>query len=315
MRIKIFLIAIISIYIKAFSQSNNEFKDAFIEAQSYFAYEEYEEALPIYTKLLREYPYNNNLRYLIGRCLLHDTYKASQATKYLEEAVKHINPKYKEGSLKETMAPLDALFYLEAYHKNNMLEKAIELYKKFLAEIDEELYDKSLVEKRIQSCYFAIDCMKKPININPVNLGENINSNFEEYNPVISGDGKTLAFTRKLQFYDGIFISYKTDSAWTNAINIIPELGVDGNVSTSSLNYYGNVLYLYNLDDYDGNIYISVKQNNSWSKIIKLNEHINTKYWESNAYESPDGNTLYFSSNRPGVRKTRFIYVIQGFRI
>ncbi|NJM15669.1 MAG: hypothetical protein HC896_10140 [Bacteroidales bacterium] len=34
--------------------------------------------------------------------------------------------------------------------------------------------------------------------------------------------------------------------------------------------------------------------------LVKLNENINTKYWESYASVSDDGKTLYFTSNRPG---------------
>jgi len=300
MRPILITICFFSLFCSSFSQINNEFKDAFIEAESYFLYEEYEEALPIYTKLLRNNPYNIKLKYLIGRCLLNDPYRTDKAITYLEQAVKNINPKYKDN-YQETLAPFDALFYLaEAYQKNNRLNEAMDQYEKFLVVMDEEIYDKQIVLKRIESCKYAKKIMENPIDISPQILNHNINSNFEEFNPVISGDGKTLAFTRKLKFYDGIFVSYKTEDGWTNPENIMSQLKVDGGVSTSSLSFNGKTLYLYNIDGYDGNIYISVKESNQWSGIYKLNDNINTKYWESSAFESPDGKTLYFSSNRPG---------------
>jgi tetratricopeptide (TPR) repeat protein len=298
----LYLVAFIHISAQTYGQVNNSFKDSFIEAQSYFLFEEYEEALPILTKLSRANPYNYNLKYLIGRCLLNNPYRTDKAIEYLEEAAQHINPRYKTESYKETMAPLESLFYLaEAYQKNNMLHKAIEKYNEFLEKINEEEYDKSLVEKSIASCKYALEAMKEPVNFVPKNLGATINSDFEEFNVVVSGDGKTLAFTRKLQFYDAIMVSYKNqDGSWTAPENIIPQLGVDGNVSTSSLNYAGNTLYLYNIDGYDGNMYVSYKKNDGWGRIQKLNDNVNTRYWESNAFETPDGKTLYFASNRPG---------------
>ena len=301
MKIRILVLYVFIFGIKSFSQSEAEFKDSFLEAYSYFHFEEYSEALPIFLKLSRENPYNDNLNYLIGRCYLHNDYRVKLSITYLEKAIKNINSKYKPESFKETQAPVDAVFYLgEAYHKNNFFDKAIEQYEKFLVLMDENIYDAGLVKMRIESCEYAKIKIKSPVNIDFKNEGEIVNSRFEEYAPVISGDGKTLAFTRKLQFYEAIFVSYLKDGKWTEPLNIIPDLGVDGNIVTTSLNYNGTALYIYNRDEYDGNIYVSYKKQNTWGKLKKLNEHINTKYWEVNASESPDGSMLYFSSNRPG---------------
>ena len=60
-------------------------------------------------------------------------------------------------------------------------------------------------------------------------------------------------------------------------------------------------LYLYSSADYDGIIYTSRFENGILVTIVKLNENINTKYWESHATISHDNKKLYFTSNRKGT--------------
>jgi hypothetical protein len=57
-------------------------------------------------------------------------------------------------------------------------------------------------------------------------------------------------------------------------------------------------MFVYRLDGFDGNLYVSKREGDDWSKLVKLNDNINTKYWESHASLSKDGKTLYFTSNR-----------------
>jgi len=59
-------------------------------------------------------------------------------------------------------------------------------------------------------------------------------------------------------------------------------------------------MYLYKNDEYDGNIYISRYVDSLWTRVVRLNDNINTKYWESHASVTRDGNILYFTSNRKG---------------
>jgi outer membrane protein OmpA-like peptidoglycan-associated protein len=60
----------------------------------------------------------------------------------------------------------------------------------------------------------------------------------------------------------------------------------------------------------DGNIYSTTLNGEKWSKPVKLNEHVNSKYWEPSACFSADGNTIYFTSNRPGGYGGRDLYSV-----
>lgn len=300
----IFVISLVLLvfFIVAQEKENQNPKEIFLEAESYLLYEEYGEALPLYLKLSKADPENDNLNFKVGLCYLSVPYEKDRAIIYLEKAVKNINPNYKPNNFKERQAPLDALFYLgNAYRINNQLEKALETYYQFKKEIDPEIYDEVIVDEQIATIGRAKRYLSKPIKFEPKNVGEPINSKFAETNAVVSADEKTLIYNVKLQFYDALFFSVKNENnQWSGPINIIPELGVDGDVYATSLSANGKELYLYRSDNFDGNLYVSRYTNNRWSPIKKLNENINTKFWESHACISADGKTLYFTSNRKG---------------
>lgn len=285
----------------AISQDEENLKDVFVEAESYFLFEEYKDALPLYQRLLHADPENFNLSFKIGICYLNDAYQVSKSISYLEKASKGISADSKTTNFKETKAPPEALYYLgNAYHANNRLNEAIDVYERFKKVLDPLVYDIALVDQQIGSCRIAAAQQKSPMYFISTNLGGAINEHFEEINPVISGDESTLAFTRKLQFYDAVFITKNVNGKWSEPVNLTPDFQADGNSYTTGLSYDGNEIYVYRSDNFDGNLYVSHYRGGKWSKLEKLNGNINTKYWESHASLSKDGKTLYFTSNREG---------------
>jgi hypothetical protein len=299
------LICIVNILVitspRIFSQGEEKLKSVFVEAESYFLFEEYKDALPLYQRILQSDPENFNINYKVGICYLNDIYQVQKSLPYLEKAVKGISPSSKTNSFREKQAPQEAFFYLgNAYRTNNRLEDAIEAYKQFKLLLDPLVYDVELVDAQIEACHVAADEESQPMYFISASLGEKINDRFEDYNPVVSGDESILIFTRKLQFYDAVFCARKENGRWTDPMNLTPFFGVDGNTTTTGLSYSGDELLVYRSDNFDGNLYVSKYKNNKWSKLEKLNGNINTKYWESHASLSKDGKTLYFTSNRAG---------------
>ena len=285
-----------------FSQKEFDAKEFFIEAESYFLFEEYGDALPLYQRILRVEPENYNVMYKIGVCYLNDPYQKNRSVKFLLDASEHISPKFKNNNFKEKNAPVDVLYYLGmAYRVNNSLNKAIESYNKFKNTVDPEVYNLDVVNAELASCESAKRAMRRPVFSKFANMGEGVNSRFAEVNPVFSGDGKTIVFTRKMQFYDAVFIStIKSDGTWSAPYNLTPEFGLDGNSYSTGVSFNGDEVYVYRSDNFDGNIYSSKKTDGKWSTLVKLNDNINTKYWESHASISADGQHLYFTSNRKG---------------
>lgn len=292
------------------AQSKASPKEMFQEAESYFLYEEYLEALPLYQKLLDDYPQNDNINYRIGMCYLYIPYDRTKAITFLEKACLNINSKYKGSNFRETAAPPDALYYLgDAYRINNYLDKAVAAYNKFKSSCDPAQYDLKMVDDQIRACENARKLEKSPVTVTTTNLGELVNTHFTESNAVVSGDEATLVYTEQLQFYPAVFYSRKVNGAWEAPSNINPDLGVDDDCFPVGLSFDGNEMILYRTNDFLGDLYVSRFSNGKWSKVKRLNGNINTKYWESHACLSKDGTKLYFTSNRKDSYGGLDIYV------
>ena len=300
-RYSVLLFALFMLCQYGFTQPEGNFREMFLYAESEFLFEEYAEALPNYLRLNDQYPENDNINYKIGVCYLNDPYEKNKAIEFLEKAVQNINPKFKENNFKETGAPLEAYFYLgNAYRINDQIDKAIETYTYFKNQADPELYDLDLVNEQISACENAIDLKTRPIDIEIENLGDRINTRFSDVQPVVSGDESRLVFVQKQAFFDAIAYSEKIDGEWSFPRILMEELQVDEDVYPTSLSYDGNTLFIYRNDNFTGNLYTSKYSNGRWSPLTKLNENINTKYWESHASLNAPGDTLYFTSNRKG---------------
>jgi tetratricopeptide (TPR) repeat protein len=289
----------------SFSQAKLEIKTKFFQAENFVLYEEYKEALPLYMELLKFDPANANLKYRIGQCLINMPGRKKEAVGFLEDAVKNINLKYKEGRFKENKSPYDAYYYLaNAYRINNQLPKALETYEIFKKNMDPAVYDTAVVNLQILSCRNAMELMKVPLYIKKVNLGSVINSKYSDVNPVVSADETVMVYITEGLLQDALNFTKKVNGKWQTPRNIIPDLGLgfeEKNFPTS-LSDDGRELYIYRQGaDYDGNIYVTKRdKNDKWSNLVKLNDNINTKYWESHATISHDGKKLYFTSNRKG---------------
>jgi tetratricopeptide (TPR) repeat protein len=296
-----FLSIMVAVSPGIFSQGDENVKSMFVEAESYFLFEEYRDALPLYQRMLQSDPENFNLNYKIGICYLNDIYQVQKSLSYLETAVRGISPESKTNSFKEKKAPPEAFYYLgNAYRANNRLDDAVRAFEQFKLVLDPLVYDVELVDLQIEACKVAATQMTEPMYFISANQGEIINERFEESNPVVSGDESVLVFTRKLRFYDAVFCSRKQNGKWGPPENLTEAFGVDGNTYSTGISYKGDEIFVYRSDNFDGNLYVSQYKNNKWSKLEKLNANINTKYWESHASLSRDGKTLYFTSNRAG---------------
>jgi len=312
--------------------SQFKYKTVFFEAEQLLANENYIEAIDLYKKLLVGNEDNANLNFKIGFCYLNDKFDKTKSLKYLEKSIKNVSEDYKYENDKEKKAPIDAYYYLgEALHYNYNFEQAIFNYNKFktyLTKQDKELIKK--VDKRIDECNIGLKLIEYPVKMAIQNLGENINSKYDEHSPVISADESVLLFTSKRkikgntqehvdgQYYENVYESKNTNGDWDNAKKVkqqkakvakiianwsvgMPVFSIENqNLATISLSVDGQTLFLYSDKNNNGNIYESKLENEKWTDPEPLPSVINTKYKESHASISPEQDILYFTSDRPG---------------
>ncbi len=288
---------------EALSQDKKLFKKTFLEAEYSFMTDEYQEALHLYRELLKTDPDNANLHFLAGACYLSIYGEKKKAIPYLEKAVQDMSIGYREGSYKERSAPREALFALaRAYHINEEFDRAIEEYEKYRGIMIKRYFaDIEYVNSQIKSCELAKSMILRPVDIQYLRLSEEVNRFPANYNPVASSDDSTLIYMTGPPFNTAIMMTRKIPAGeWTEPRVINEEIGSDGNCYPTSLSMNGKELYLVKKGPYESNIYISYRKGERWTKMISLNKHINSDYFETHACISHNGKFLYFTSDRSG---------------
>lgn len=254
------------------------------------------------------------INYKVGRSYLLINGQKAKAVPYLEKAVSNANSKSKDN-YKESVAPLDAYYYLgRAYHLNSEFDKAIGAYRKYM-EVDKTIdkLKEEDVEWMIQTCLNGKLLKESPIIATTENLGETINSIYDEYSAVVDATESMLIFTSRRptctggqldaddKYFEDIFVSQKEDDGtWGKPVGIGSRINTEGHDASIGLSADGQELYIYRDDFGDGNIYVCHMDNGSWSEPMLLDKNINSPFRETHATVSADGQTLYFTSDRSG---------------
>lgn len=272
-------------------------------ADVYFYYDEdYEKAAEIYETLYKAYPENENFAAKLGICCLNIDGRHGEALNLLKHASSNIVGKDRDYVEHGEQAPLDAWLYLAiAYHKNDHLEEAITRFNDAKEKYSKtDIFREDYIDNQIRDCMYALEMKKKPLTI----ISELFTPWLEDYpgacNPVISKNDSVFIFTQNNEGITRIFCSYKNNDSWGTPVDITQQLGGYDRFYSNSITGDGRLLVLYMDDGGDGNLYFSERDGNKWSKIRNPGRNINSIYWESHGFITPDGNTLYFSSNRSG---------------
>ena len=170
-------------------------------------------------------------------------------------------------------------------------------------------------EKGIQNCDYALEMMARPVSFEPVNLGDSINSQYDDYMNVITPDETTIYLTRKRPVGDGdreqrtvyqedFFLSRRRDSIWSAAIILGPPVNTSSNEGALTVSPDENFLFFAACDREDGygscDLYWAKRSGDQWSIPQNLGPVVNSPQWDSQPSFSSDGKTLYFASKRPG---------------
>jgi len=214
--------------------------------------------------------------------------------------------------------PDPMLYYIAANEgaKCGQYEDALRNYEIFMrkgVQYTEVLAD---AQKGIANCKFGIEAMANPVKFNPVNLGKNINSDWDEYLASITADDSILIYTVKrpkdqntvcafcLNEEDLYYSEKNGKGAWGMRAPIGAPVKSGYNEGAQSVSPDGNYL-LYTMCDADFgmgscDLYWSRKIGSKWSRPRNFGAPVNSSAWESQPSMASDGKTIYFVSSRPG---------------
>ncbi len=155
---------------------------------------------------------------------------------------------------------------------------------------------------------FRPQALANPVPFEPINLGENINSNHRDYFPSLTLKND-LVYTVQIgegqRGQEDLYISKKVDDKWQKS-KPIETVNTSDNEGAQSISADGNLL-VFTVCNQAGDLgscdlYYSRRINNRWTKPLNMGPPINTPNWESQPSIAPNSDGLYFV--RGGARGT-----------
>jgi len=208
------------------------------------------------------------------------------------------------------------LYYLlgKAYFRSGKYQNASDAYKNYLQRVNDSAPFVANARQSMIRCQGAVSLLKHPVLFESVNLGDNINSEDDEYWPSITVDGKTLIFTRlvgsksistlgRSLAQEDFYTSNLVDDVWQFSTPLT-SINSTYNEGAQTISTDGKLLFFTACTRNDGrgscDIYFSRNKGGDWSVPQNAGEPVNSPSWESQPSISANGESLYFVSNRKG---------------
>ncbi|MBC6609522.1 OmpA family protein [Hymenobacter sp. BT507] len=291
-------------------------------ANKFFEQENYRASIPYYEQVLAQDP--NNALALFRAGIAYMSFDKEKASDYI----------YKAQKLKPRVSR-DVEYWLgRVDHLNYNFDEAIAHFQAYNTTLKAKDTRKKELAQLIQHSKNAKVQFNTPKDIFVKNLGPTINTQWSEHSPVISQDDQVLLFTsrsdnmnetpvvteknkskvkdKKLaadgQYYENIYEAKRiNDEEWEKPRSLSTVLNGKGHDASIQVFDNDTKLLMYRNDE-DGDIFYSEKVGSDWTEAKKLNGNINSKSYESDAYITPDGQTIYFSTSKYSEDGTLDIY-------
>ncbi|WP_276498100.1 OmpA family protein [Pontibacter litorisediminis] len=282
-------------------------------ANKFFKQENYRAALPYYDQVLTADPNNAKALYFAGISYL--TFDKEKSADYLYRAAE-LNPKV-DKELEYWLGRTD--------HINYRFDNAIEHFQNYQKTIKPRNVErKEEVAQLIQYAKNAKREVANPKDVFVKNLGGDVNTAFSEHSPVISSDYNYLLFTSRSEeatggkaaadgeYYEDIFETTRTgEDSWEKPRIVPGALNSAGHDASIQLFDNDTKLLLYQSVN-NGDIMVSERQpDGSWGTPKSISDKVNTRDFESDAYITPDGTTLFFSTSHYSENGDLDIYMVQ----
>lgn len=282
-------------------------------ANKFFNKENYRAALPSYEEVLAADPNNAKALYRAGISYL--TFDKEKAADYLYRA-QQLKPNI-DKELEYWLGRVD--------HINYRFDSSIEHFQAYQKEIPRR--NEARREEVAQLIQHAKNAKRETANPKDVfvkNLGESVNTAFSEHSPVISSDYNYLLFTSRSEastggtaaqdgeYFEDIFETNRiAEDEWEKPRIVSGALNSPGHDASIQLFDNDTKLLLYQSTN-NGDIMVSERQpDGSWGAPKSISDKVNTRGFESDAYITPDGKTLYYSTSHYSENGDLDLYMIQ----
>ncbi len=300
----IYIVCFILINYLGYAQKTHskQFKETLNEANILFDTDDFKNAEQKYLSIYNEDAANEQLNLNIAIC----KYKLKE----FPDSVLLYLIKVDKSAFAEVQFYEAKIFHLE--HKFNDAIEHYERYKKF--DENKREIKNTEVDRLIEISKRAAEYTNNPHKAIIKNLGPAINTKYPEYVPLISADESVLYFTSRRpgstgnltdawgNYYEDVYVSHNKNGEWSNAQNIGAPVNTKTHDACVALSADAQQMLIYrtSTDGLSGDLYTTQATTSGWANPEKLGPQINTEYKELSACFSPDGNSIIFSSDKPG---------------
>jgi outer membrane protein OmpA-like peptidoglycan-associated protein len=275
-------------------------------------------AMLLANKLVEMDPDNANFNYRKGRSMLALGHAPESVLPFLIKGASQTIRVYNSASHTERNAPNDAYYWLaKCYHLVEDLDNAEAFYQKYLdVEVHKQVEMRKFAQNGLQQVANARREMAAPRNYIIKNAGPNINGVNPDYASFVALDGTAMYFTSRRLWqnegnkdvmdrsmnlhWESIFMSLREGDSW-GVPTLLDFCTPDHNYASVSVTKDERIIYTYNDMVARGDIYMSNLVDGSFKTIERVNiPRVNTPAWEPHFVISPDGNTIFFVSDRKG---------------
>ncbi|MCU0431354.1 MAG: OmpA family protein [Cytophagaceae bacterium] len=283
------------------------------EAMKAYAAKDFKKALELYKEAEKLHPGDPDYLYSMASCYME--------LGYYQEAIEPLQ-KVSASKMKISKIQFDLG---KCYHASMRFDDAITSFTQYKQKCLKEKNAEGLKEADmyIRYCNNAKELVKSPVKVKIQDIGERVNSSYQEYFPVLTADELMMMFTSRRKVpesklvdpvdnnpYEDIYLTVRSDKKqeWSTPLKLSNVINSESHDACVALSADGQQLFIHKTVN-GGDLFVSNLLGSIWSEPKNLGEAINTPYQESSASISANGKYLFFASDRPGGKGGFDIYV------
>ncbi len=191
-------------------------------------------------------------------------------------------------------------------------DKAMEQYNIHRSQLEpkERVEYSEIHAKRLDECMYGKSLSRQPVRVIIQSLGEEVNSKYDDYNPLFTFNDTALLFTSRRpygkakrnridnKYNEDIYSSSLEGGQFQKSVRLDKPFNTENNDAVVGVTANGNSLILYRGAIQGGDIQISSykSEKGKWTRPKSITGRLTSKDGETSACISPDGEELYYVS-------------------